>query len=111
VELVAAPLGAFLPLLDQSWVLFCSSAALAAPPRDWPHYVAAKGAIEGLGAWLAGAAPGVASVLVRPPKLQTEMTNTPAGRIGAVAVEPVAQWLAERVAGVAPGLATLEPPA
>jgi hypothetical protein len=39
------------------------------------------------------------------------MTNTPAGRIGAVAVEPVARWLAEQVAGLAPGLVTLEPPA
>jgi NAD(P)-dependent dehydrogenase (short-subunit alcohol dehydrogenase family) len=84
---------------------------MSAPPRDWPHYVAAKGAIEGLAAWLAAALPGVASVVVRPPKLQTEMTNTPAGRIGAVAVEPVAYWLAERVAGLAPGLVILEPPA
>jgi NAD(P)-dependent dehydrogenase (short-subunit alcohol dehydrogenase family) len=111
VELVAAPLGALMPLLDESWVVFCSSAALSSPPREWPHYVAAKGAIEGLGAWLAAAAPGVASVVVRPPKLQTEMTNTPAGRIGAVPVEPVARWLAERVASLPPGLVTLEPPA
>ena len=111
VELVAAPLGALMPLLDESWVVFCSSAALSSPPREWPHYVAAKGAIEGLGAWLAAAAPGVASVVVRPPKLQTELTNTPAGRIGAVPVEPVARWLAERVASLPPGLVTLEPPA
>ncbi len=110
VELVAAPLGALMPLLDDSWVLFCSSAALSAPPRDWPHYVAAKGAIEGLGAWLAAVAPRVASVVVRPPKLKTELTNTPAGRIGAVPVEPVARWLAERVASIPPGLVMLEPP-
>ena len=109
--LMAVPLGALMPLLDESWVVFCSSAAISAPPRDWPHYVAAKGAIEGLGAWLAAAAPRVASVVMRPPKLQTELTNTPAGRIGAVPVEPIARWLAERVASLPPGLVTLEPPA
>jgi hypothetical protein len=40
------------------------------------------------------------------------MTNTPAGRIGAAPVEPIARWLAETImAGEAgPGLALLEVP-
>jgi NAD(P)-dependent dehydrogenase (short-subunit alcohol dehydrogenase family) len=109
VQLAAAPLGAVLPLLDRGWVVFCSSSAMSAPPRDWPHYIAAKGALEGLATWLAAAAPGVASVVVRPPKLLTEMTNTPAGRIGAAPVEPFAGRLADVVEGLPPGLTLLGP--
>ena len=109
VRLAAAPLGAVLPLLDRGWVVFCSSSAMSAPPRDWPHYIAAKGALEGLASWLAAAAPGVASVVVRPPKLLTEMTNTPAGRIGAAPVEPFAGRLADVVEGLPPGLTLLGP--
>jgi hypothetical protein len=41
--------------------------------------------------------------------MTTDMTNTPAGRLGAVAVEPIARWLAEEVVDgrLGPGLATL----
>ena len=86
VELVAAPLGAFLPLLeDDGFVLFCSSVALEAPPRDWPHYVAAKGALEGLAQWVAATRPGVRVVIARLPKLLTGMTNSPSMRLGAIA--------------------------
>jgi NAD(P)-dependent dehydrogenase (short-subunit alcohol dehydrogenase family) len=112
VRLVAVPLGALLPrLADDGFVLFCSSAALAAPPRDWPHYVAAKGAIEGLARWTATAAPGVRSVIARLPKMLTDMTNSPSARVGAVAPEPVARRLVDRVESgdLEPGLTILEP--
>jgi NAD(P)-dependent dehydrogenase (short-subunit alcohol dehydrogenase family) len=110
VRLAAAPLGALLPALaPDATVVFCSSLALSAPPRDWPHYVTAKGAVEGLAAWLAGGYPRLSTVVVRLPRMTTDMTNTPAGRLGAVAVEPIARWLAEEVVDgrLGPGLATL----
>ena len=42
----------------------------------------------------------------------TDMTNTPAGRVGAVPVEPIARWLAEtvQVGTAGPGLVLLEVP-
>jgi NAD(P)-dependent dehydrogenase (short-subunit alcohol dehydrogenase family) len=113
VRLVATPLASLLPVLaPDSTVVFCSSVALNAPPRDWPQYVAAKGAVEGLAGWFAAANPGLTALVIRLPKMLTDMTNTPAGRVGAAPVEPIARWLAETImAGkVGPGLALLEVP-
>jgi NAD(P)-dependent dehydrogenase (short-subunit alcohol dehydrogenase family) len=113
LRLVAVPLGSLLPLMDEQrgWVLFCSSAAIAAPPRDWPHYVSAKTAVEGLAGWVAATRPRLRTVVVRPPKMRTAMTGTPSGRIGATSADAVAVWAAERLAGaeLEPGLTTLEP--
>jgi NAD(P)-dependent dehydrogenase (short-subunit alcohol dehydrogenase family)/acyl dehydratase len=114
LKLAAVPLGAMLPLLGPgSWVVFSSSSALAAPPRDWPHYVSAKGALEGLAGWLAAAAPATATVILRPPAMRTEMTNTPTGRLAATRVETIAARLADQLArGELPaGLTVLEPDA
>lgn len=112
IRLAAVPLGALLPLLDASgWVLFCSSSALGSPPRDWPHYVSAKAALEGLAGWVAARAPGLRTVVLRPQAMRTDMTNTPSGRIGAVDPAPVAAWIADRLAGteLAPGLSVVSP--
>jgi NAD(P)-dependent dehydrogenase (short-subunit alcohol dehydrogenase family) len=113
LRLVAVPLGALLPLVDErsGWLLFCSSAAVTAPPRDWPHYVTAKAAVEGLASWVATTRPSLRTVVVRPPKMQTAMTGTPSGRIGAASTDAVALWTAERLAGdtLEPGLTMLEP--
>jgi len=114
VRLVATPLASLLPVLaPDGIVVFCSSVALTAPPRDWPQYVAAKGAVEGLAGWLAVANPGLTALVIRLPKMLTDMTNAPAGRVGAAPVEPIARWLAETImAGeVGPGLSLLEVPA
>jgi NAD(P)-dependent dehydrogenase (short-subunit alcohol dehydrogenase family)/acyl dehydratase len=111
LRLAAVPLGALLPVLGpEAWVLFCSSSAVLAPPRDWPHYVSAKGALEGLARWVAATAPGVRSVVVRPPAMRTELTNTPSGRIAAVATETVAARIADQLAGgqLPPGLSVLD---
>ncbi len=113
VRLAAVPLGALLPGLDPTsgWVAICSSSALAAPPREWPHYVAAKGALEGLAAWVAASHPRLRTVVVRPPKMLTAMTSTPSGGIDAAATDEVALWTVQRLAAdqIAPGLTVLEP--
>ncbi len=112
VRLAAVPLGVLQSRLARhGWVLFVSSAALLAPPRDWPHYVAAKGALEGLAAWSARDANRLRAVVLRPPAMRTELTNTPSGRIAAVSVEEVAMWTTARLAGgeLPLGLSVLSP--
>jgi NAD(P)-dependent dehydrogenase (short-subunit alcohol dehydrogenase family) len=83
---------------------------VTAPPRDWPHYVAAKGALEGVAAWTAASTPGVRSVAARLPKMLTAMTNSPSMRVAAAAPEPVAKRLVEllQTDALQPGLTVLE---
>ena len=98
VRLAAVPLGALLHLVEaDGFVLFCSSSAVAAPPHDWPHYVAAKGALEGLAGLDCGCRPGVRSVVARLPKMLTGMTNSPGMRLGAAAPEAIARRLVDRL--------------
>jgi NAD(P)-dependent dehydrogenase (short-subunit alcohol dehydrogenase family)/acyl dehydratase len=111
LRLAVVPLGALLPLVERGgFVLFCSSTAVTAPPRDWPHYVAAKGALEGVAAWTAASTPGVRSVAARLPKMLTAMTNSPSMRVAAAAPEPVAKRLVEllQTDALQPGLTVLE---
>jgi len=81
-DLVLAPLCAFLPLLNESkgCAVIVSSVAVEKPVRDWPHYVAAKNAVEGLGVVAPLQYPDTGCLLIRPDKLLTDMTNTPMGR-------------------------------
>ncbi len=85
LAMVATPLACVLDGLQkrEGAVLLLSSAAVAAPPGEWPHYVAAKSAIEGLAAVTARARKAVHVWVARPPKLLTELVNTPLGRQGA----------------------------
>ena len=99
VSLALAPLTEFLDLLNShgGCAVMISSAAVDKPERDWPHYVAAKRAIEALG-WVAPLQyPCVCTIIVRPPKLLTTLTNTPAGRIGAIPPGPLASRIAARL--------------
>ncbi|MGW1375428.1 SDR family NAD(P)-dependent oxidoreductase [Streptomyces sp. NPDC002446] len=99
LRLVSAPLAGLLPALEpgRGTCLVLSSAALREPPRDWPHYVAAKSAVEGLVHWAARHHPGVGFLLARPGMLWTEQTNSPSARETAGPVEPVAAQLVHRL--------------
>jgi NAD(P)-dependent dehydrogenase (short-subunit alcohol dehydrogenase family)/acyl dehydratase len=113
LRLVAVPLGALLPIVSEAsgWIVFCSSAAVTAPPREWPHYVTAKSALEGLAAWVAAAAPEIKTVVLRPPAMRTGMTNTPSGRIASLAPERIATWIADRIStGELPAGLSLQDP-
>lgn len=90
MDLVVAPLCGFLPLLERSagTAILISSVAVEEPVRDWPHYVAAKSASEQLFRIAPMQFPKVRSLIIRPNRLLTEMTNTPMGRQGAA--EPFA---------------------
>ena len=110
---VTVPLGALLPLIDptEGWILFCSSSAVTVPPRDWPHYVTAKAALEGLAGWVAASAPNLRTIVLRPPAMLTALANTPSARIAAISPETVVASMARRLASgeLPPGLSVLDP--
>lgn len=100
LRLVATPLAAFQePLkLRNGRPIVISSIYAKTAPADFPHYVAAKSAIEGLVRSISarGAASGM---LVRPPKLLTDQTNTPLGKKGAAMPEQVAAKVVAHLLG------------
>lgn len=92
LRLVTVPLAAFLEPLksrDGRPVVISSIYAKTAP-AEFPHYVAAKAAIEGLMRSIITQAATSRSVLVRPPKLLTDQTNTPLGKKDALMPEQIA---------------------
>lgn len=99
VSLTLAPLCEFLELLNRSegCAVIISSAYVEHPVAEFPHYVAAKRAVEAL-AWVASLQyPRVSTLIVRPPKLLTAMTNTPIGKLGAASPGLFARRIASRL--------------
>lgn len=90
------------------WLAFVSSSYVAEPPAAWPHYVAAKGAIEALAAYCRSHT-GLQVVTIRPPRMWTDMANGPTGAVGAVAPEEVAAAIVRWMLGHHPGEAILGP--
>jgi len=99
VSLTLAPLSEFLELLNRSdgSVVIISSFAAEHPVREWPHYVAAKRAVEALGSVASLQYPHVRTLIVRPQKLLTTLTNTPMGRLGAASPGLLANRIARRL--------------
>ena len=84
------PVAAFRDLLHpDAFVVVVSSTAVVDAPALWPHYAAAKGALEGFAYYLAKNFPWRVFI-ARPPRLRTDLTNTPLGQAGAVAPEAMA---------------------
>ncbi|MDJ0702067.1 MAG: SDR family NAD(P)-dependent oxidoreductase [Leptolyngbyaceae cyanobacterium MO_188.B28] len=102
LALMSAPMATFLDVLSENsgWNVIISSVySVQAAPTDLPHYVSAKCAIEGL-ARIAAAEYGEANFLiVRPPKLLTDQTNTPLSSQGSIPTEAVAVKIAQRLEG------------
>lgn len=100
VSLVSAPLGTCADLLAKrrGWLAVISSTAVDDPPPEWPHYVGAKCAVEGLARATAAAHDNLGVLIVRPPRLRTEFTNVPMGHANAIAPERVAADLVRRLA-------------
>jgi NAD(P)-dependent dehydrogenase (short-subunit alcohol dehydrogenase family)/acyl dehydratase len=101
VALVLTPMAAFLKTLAESkgCSVFISSSAVTRPVAVWPHYVSAKCALEGLVRVAALEYSDVRFLVVRPPRLLTDLTNTPLGRVGALSPARVAGKLVARLAG------------
>jgi acyl dehydratase len=77
LRLVAVPVNAFAPLLDAnaSSVLVMSSQVLDRPGPDWPHYAAAKAAVEQLVRAISPAHPRWRILLARLPALDTDLST------------------------------------
>jgi len=99
VALALAPLAAFLELLNSSGgcVVMISSVYVDHPVKEFPHYVAAKQAVEMLGRVATLQYRRVRTLIVRPPKLLTAMTNTPLGRVDAASPALIANRVAARL--------------
>jgi NAD(P)-dependent dehydrogenase (short-subunit alcohol dehydrogenase family) len=99
LSLAVAPLCMFLDLLDARCgrVVVISSAAVERPVREWPHYIAAKQALEGISVVACKQYTHVSLLIVRPEKLLTAMTNTPLGRRGALSPGKLANRIADRL--------------
>jgi NAD(P)-dependent dehydrogenase (short-subunit alcohol dehydrogenase family) len=110
VALVGEPLAALLPLLARrkGWCVVVSSVAVTDPPADWPHYVGAKAAIESFIQVAARQHRDVRFLVVRPPRLGTDLTNTPLGHVGALPPEHVVSAVLRRLTGPAPPLGKAE---
>ena len=65
--------------------------------REWPHYVAAKQAVEALARVASLQYPRIGTLIVRPAKLATALTNTPMGRLGATSPARFANRIAARL--------------
>ncbi len=99
VSITLAPLCAFSELLNSSegCVVIVSSAVVEQPVREWPHYAAAKHAVEMLARVASLQYPSLRTLIVRPPKLLTAMTNTPMARRGAISPRQFAQRIVTRL--------------
>ncbi len=106
VSLTLAPLCEFLELLNRSegCAVIISSAYVEHPVAEFPHYIAAKRAVEALACVASLQYPRVSTLIVRPPKLLTAMTNTPIGKLGAASPGLFAGRIAARLeTPLAPG--------
>jgi NAD(P)-dependent dehydrogenase (short-subunit alcohol dehydrogenase family) len=103
--LVSVPLSVFSNLLaaNSGWSAVVSSVAVETSPREWPHYVATKCAIEGLVRVAAQQYPQANYLLVRPARLQTDLVNGPSnvpfGLTKAALPEVAAARIVERLQG------------
>lgn len=99
LALVTVPMASFLDTLAEQggWSIVLSSMFVTEPPADFPQYVTTKSAVEGLARWAALHYPKVRHLIVRPPKLLTDQTNTTLGRQGAMEVEQVAASLVRHI--------------
>jgi NAD(P)-dependent dehydrogenase (short-subunit alcohol dehydrogenase family)/acyl dehydratase len=99
VSLTLAPLSEFLELLNHSegCAVIISSVFVEHPVKEFPHYVAAKHAVEMLGRVASMQYRRVRTLIVRPQKLLTAMTNTPLGRLDAASPGLIANRIAARL--------------
>jgi NAD(P)-dependent dehydrogenase (short-subunit alcohol dehydrogenase family) len=111
--MVTAPLCALLATVNESsgCVVVISSSAVEKPVREWPHYVAAKCAIEGYATVVPLQYPQARVLIVRPEKLLTEMTNTPIGRQNATPPMETAVQICNKLENLPPpgSVAVLHP--
>lgn len=90
-RLAVVPSVCLVPLLTPGtgWLAYVSSAAVAEPPPGWQHYITGKVAGEDHCRRLA-AQRGLPLLLMRAPRMWTDLTDSPVARLGAHPTEAVA---------------------
>ncbi len=103
LTMTTLPMAAFLGTLSRAegCLVMVSSIYVETNPKEWPHYVALKCAVEGLTRVAAKQNPKVRFLVVRPPKLDTDMTATPSVQVKC-APEEIAASIVLRLDGSLP---------
>lgn len=105
LALISVPMSVFSKLIGEKsgWSVVISSIAVETTPKEWPHYVAAKWAIEGLVRVAALQYPNANFLLVRPSRLRTDLTNGPSnvpfGQVHTMLPEIAAAKIVQRLQG------------
>lgn len=100
LALMSVPMSIFLEQLSENQgcnVIISSIYATSPFPPELPHYIISKCAIEGLAKVGSAEYEQVNFLLVRPPKLLTDQTNTPIGQQGAIPAEEVAAKIVQQL--------------
>ena len=82
---------------EKALFLLISTQALDTIPAEWPHYVAAKAALEATWLTLAKQAPKSRFSILRPPALKTDQMNTNLARHTNLPAEQFANTIVEEV--------------
>lgn len=97
LALTSVPMGVFLPAMSSTSgaCVVISSEFVTKPRAELPHYVSAKCAVEGLSRAVAAEYKQISFLMVRPPRLLTDWTITPLGKLTAIGPEQVAVRICE----------------
>ncbi|MCY7487637.1 SDR family NAD(P)-dependent oxidoreductase [Paenibacillus alvei] len=97
-RLTSVPLTVWLKSVaaKQGWSVVLSAESVTDVPPDYPHYVAAKSAIEGLAKTVAKRHKGKL-LIVRPPRMRTDLSNMPLARHESIMPEHVAVEVIKRI--------------
>lgn len=112
LALTTVPLNIFIDTLSESrgTVIAISSIFIDDVPRDLPQYVSLKYALEGLIKSTARSYKKVSFLVVRPPRMLTDMNNTPLHFVETLAPEVVAADIVNHLTGasIEPGFYVLD---
>jgi NAD(P)-dependent dehydrogenase (short-subunit alcohol dehydrogenase family) len=86
IELTSVPLSFFAPIINDQcgYGIIISSEYVIDPPKEFPHYVSVKTAVEGLVQSVALKYHNAKWIIVRPPRMLTDMSNSPVDNRGLV---------------------------
>jgi short-subunit dehydrogenase len=99
IEMTSVPLAIFTPMLNNvnGHIIIISSEYVVSPVKEFPQYISAKSAIEGLVFSIAMGYRKINWFIVRPPKMLTDMSNSPVGNCGLADPALVAKDICEQI--------------
>jgi NAD(P)-dependent dehydrogenase (short-subunit alcohol dehydrogenase family) len=99
IELTSVPLSLFAPIINDrcGYGIIISSEYVTDPPKEFPHYVSVKTAIEGLVQSAARKYHDAKWMIVRPPRMLTDMSNSPIDNRGLVDPVLIGKSICERL--------------